>query len=135
MWPARVGRARLAALAACQRLAGWVAAREAEVLGALQDEAQVDAADPDDREWLSEEVGAVLRLRGDYAKSRMLHAAELVRRLPDALALLGAGVVTPVQARCWPKPSSAWTTRRARRCRPGCWCGPVTSRAPSSGNH
>ncbi len=76
-------------------LAGWVAAVEASVLAALQADMVTSG---DDKEFLSEEVGLILRLRGDHARSRMVEGFQLDRRLPTTHALLAAGVVTPVQA-------------------------------------
>jgi hypothetical protein len=87
--------ARVEALAVTQRHAAWLASVEAGLLASFQDDAERAArSDPDDKEWISEEVGAVLRLRGDYAKNRMLTAASLIRRLLATVALLSAGSIT-----------------------------------------
>jgi hypothetical protein len=97
---ARCGQSlRLEALALLRRQHAWEAALEAQLLATFQADAVVAAADPDDREWLSEEVGAVLRLRADFAKNRMVTAHQLVVRLPSTLARLRDGSVTPMQAR------------------------------------
>lgn len=68
------------------------------MLAALQG-CQDAVSDPDDREWLADEVGAVLRIAGGTARSRMVSAADVVTRLPGTLVQLTAGVISPVQAR------------------------------------
>ncbi len=94
---ARIG-GLLTGLEACRRLAAWNAAHEARLLAELQTR-QDAVSDPDDREWLGDEVGAVLRVAGGIARTQMMHAAELIRRLPRTLELLSAGLITAVQAR------------------------------------
>ena len=51
-----------------------------------------------DRHWISEEVGLILRVAGVTAQERLLHAHQLVTRLPETVALLEAGVLHPLQA-------------------------------------
>ena len=88
----------LGGLEALRRLEAWAAAEQARLLAQLQVH-QDAVGDPDDREWLSEEVGAVLRVCGGTARSRMLLSAEMVRRLPETHGLLAAGAISAVQAR------------------------------------
>jgi hypothetical protein len=88
----------LSGLEATRRLQAWTAAEQLRLLAQLQ--ARQDAVtDPDDKEWLGDEVGAVLQVAGGSARSQMHMAADLVRRLPTTHQLLAAGVLNPTQAR------------------------------------
>jgi Domain of unknown function (DUF222)/HNH endonuclease len=51
-----------------------------------------------DRHWVSEEVGLILRVAGVTARDRLLHADQLVTRLPETVAALAVGVLHPLQA-------------------------------------
>ena len=91
---------RFAALELVGRQASWLASIEAGLLASFQADADAAAAaHPAGKEWVGDEVGAVLRLRGDFARNRMAVATQLVRRLPATLGLLSGGVISPVQAR------------------------------------
>ena len=100
-------------LAAVERDAAAVAARRVRVLAAIHAAEQsarlVEAANglgpvgsesavARDRHWISEEVGLILRVAGVTAQDRLLHADQLVTRLPDAVGLLEHGELHPAQA-------------------------------------
>jgi hypothetical protein len=88
----------LSGLEATRRLEAWAAAQKQWLLAQLQ--ARQDAVtDPADKEWLGEEVGAVLHVAGGSARTMMHDAAQLTRALPTTHQLLAAGVLSPVQVR------------------------------------
>jgi Domain of unknown function (DUF222)/HNH endonuclease len=51
-----------------------------------------------DRHWVSEEVGLILRVAGVTAQERLLHAYQLVTRLPETVELLEGGQLHPFHA-------------------------------------
>jgi len=59
----------------------------------------VESAVDRDRHWISEEVGLILRVAGVAAQDHLLHAYQLVTRLPETVGALEDGVLHPVQAR------------------------------------
>ncbi len=91
-----------------KQLAGW-ASVEATALAGLHALDDVDLSDVPEplhevvreqgKDWVSEEVALVLRVSARSARDRMITAHELVTRLPETLAMLRAGAMTPVQAR------------------------------------
>lgn len=79
-------------LVAVQRQQSALAAREAEVL------ALINVRDSSEKHWLTEEVGAVMRVAGGVARGRLASADQLARRLPRTFAALREGGLSPAQA-------------------------------------
>jgi hypothetical protein len=88
----------LSGLEATRRLEAWTAAEKQRLLAQLQTRQDL-VTDPDDKEWLGDEVGAVLHVAGGSARMMMHDAAQLTRTLPTSHQLLAAGILNPVQVR------------------------------------
>ncbi|WP_375476771.1 DUF222 domain-containing protein [uncultured Jatrophihabitans sp.] len=87
---------RLDALAAVERAKATLDARAQVLLHALAREGD---AEQRSREWVREEVAAVLRLAPVTASRRLHDATRLVDLLPATLAMLAAGTTTLLHAR------------------------------------
>lgn len=101
--PAADGGTLLHGLQAVRQIAAWAAGCQMRLLAAADAVhpagGAVRTADYSDKDYFSEEVGAVLSIDGWLAQSMMQSAAELVIRLPDTLNRLEQGAITANQAR------------------------------------
>jgi hypothetical protein len=74
--------------------AGWLAAARNEVLCALRDRTEANAAPGEDKDWEREELAAGCRLSGHEARVRMQTALALRDRLTQTAAALSAGAIS-----------------------------------------
>ena len=82
-----------------ERLAGWVAARQAEVLAEFGRRGRGRATDVPVREWVGHEVAMALTVSRGSADVRLAHAALLDGVLRPTRDLLAAGRLDPSRAR------------------------------------
>ena len=92
---------RIDAVLGSRRAQAWLQAREHRLLAAMVDdvEARESLHDPSGHCFLAEEVACAMRVAPSTAEARLQTAVDLVRRLPEALALLEAGEISAAHAR------------------------------------
>lgn len=91
----------IAAIAAYERMASWVAAGQSELVNQLHRrcDRRREPGDPDGGEWASAEVAAALRMSRRAADGRVSLAWQLAERLPLTAAALRRGLIDLPRAR------------------------------------